>query len=208
MNQSFSPKEEARKNEIIAAAATVFFEKGFSRTSMDDVIGIVGGSKRTLYKYFPSKDELFFAVAVRVSDRTVEELKVKHSGDLRETLTRFGVTYLRTVVSPDGLALFRAVISEAPHLPKLGESFLHHATNRISQLLVDYFEEQNQVETQEKISDPLLAAQQFLALVRGPTHYVALLGGSPPSDEQIARAVRQAVATFLYGVTGNPDTNL
>ncbi|EPF00319.1 transcriptional regulator [Rhizobium grahamii CCGE 502] len=202
MNQSFSPKEEARKNEIIAAATTVFFEKGFSRTSMDDVIGIVGGSKRTLYKYFPSKDELFFAVAVRVSDRTVEELRVKHSGDLQETLTKFGMSYLRTVVSPEGLSLFRAVISEAPHLPKLGESFLRHATNRISQLLVDYFE------TQEKISDPISAAEQFLALVRGPTHYVALLGGRPPSDEEIAFAVRQAVATFLYGAIGSPDTNV
>ncbi len=56
----------------------------------------------------------------------------------------FGEGYLRTVISPDGLSLFRAVSSEAPHLPKLGERFLQDSTNRVSQLLADYFEEQNQ----------------------------------------------------------------
>ena len=58
MDHTLSPREEARKNEITARGGGVF-RQGIFRTSMDDVIGIVGGSKRTLYKYFPGKDELF-----------------------------------------------------------------------------------------------------------------------------------------------------
>lgn len=200
MDHTLSPREEARKNEIIAAAAAVFFDKGFFRTSMDDVISIVGGSKRTLYKYFPGKDELFFAVVTRVVDRTMEGLKVEHNRDLRETLTQFGTSYLRAVASQDGLSLFRAVNSEAPHLPKLGERFLRDATGRVLQLLAGYFEEQNQFEV--RIRAPLLAAEQFLALVRGHIHFVALLGGVVPSGGQIERAVGQAVDTFLHGAVG------
>ncbi len=169
---------------------------------MDDVIAIIGGSKRTLYRYFPSKDELFFAVVTCVSDRTMEGLNVKHSNDLRETLTTFGESYLRTVVSPDGLSLFRAVSSEAPHLPKLGDRFLHDATHRVSGLLADYFKERNQQKPAETIADPTVAAGQFLALVRGPTHLVALLGGKAPAEMEIKGAVASAVETFLGGAVG------
>jgi AcrR family transcriptional regulator len=198
-HNALSPKEESRREKIIAASASVFFEKGFSRTSMDDVIAIIGGSKRTLYRYFPSKDELFFAVVTGVADRTMEGLKVKHNRDLRQTLMTFGESYLRTVISPDGLSLFRAVSSEAPHLPKLGERFLQDSTNRVSQLLADYFEEQNQRQPAEPIGNPKLAAGQFLALVRGQIHFAALLGGPIPSGRDLVIAVSQAVETFLHG---------
>lgn len=206
MDQSSSPKAEARKDEIIAAAATVFFDKGFSRTSMDDVIGLVRGSKRTLYKYFSSKDDLFFAVVTRVVDRTMEGLTVEQGSDLPETLRQFGVSYLSAIVSPDGLSLFRAVSAEVPYLPKLGERFLHDATDRVLSLLAGYFEEQNQAATGGRIKDPPLAAAQFLALVRGQVHFAALLGGGVPDNEQIAHAVNQAVETFLHGAVDRADT--
>lgn len=172
---------------------------------MDDVIGIVGGSKRTLYKYFSSKDELFFAVVTRVVDRTMERLTVEPGSDMPETLRRFGVNYLHTIVSPDGLSLFRAVSAEVPHLPKLGERFLHAATDRVLRLLAGYFEEQNRAGGPATIKDPLLAAEQFLALVRGQVHFAALLGGGVPGDEQVARAASQAVETFLHGAVGRAD---
>ncbi len=208
MDHETSPKQEARKNVIVAAAATVFFEKGFSRTSMDDVIAIVGGSKRTLYKYFPSKEELFSAVVTSVADRTMEGLALEPERDLPETLTRFGTSYLRTVLSPDGLALFRSVSAEAPHLPQVGQRFLDVATNRVAQLLADYFEEQNRRAPQATISRPRLAAEQFLALVRGQIHFVALLGGGKaPGEGDIGTAVRQAVETFLHGALGSVRNN-
>lgn len=175
---------------------------------MDDVIAVTGGSKRTLYKYFPSKEELFFAVVTSVADRTMEGLTVKHTLDLRETLTTFGESYLRTVVSPDGLSLFRSVSSEAPHLPKLGERFLKDATNRVAHLLGDYFKEQNGSQADEVVGKPLVAAEQFLALVRGHIHFVALLGGKAPSDKNITNAVAQAVETFLHGAVGKSKTGV
>lgn len=166
---------------------------------MDDVIAVTGGSKRTLYRYFPSKDDLFFAVVTSVADRTMEGLQVTKSDDLRRTLTTFGESYLRTVVSGDGLSLFRAVASETPYLPELGERFLHDATNRVSRLLADYFEDQNQRDAAQLIQDPMWAAGQFLALVRGQTHFAALFGGKAPSPKEIKTAVASSVDMFLRG---------
>ncbi len=53
---------EAKKEEIFTAAAAVFAEKGFSNTRMEDIARKANIGKGTLYEYFRSKDELFFAL--------------------------------------------------------------------------------------------------------------------------------------------------
>ncbi len=53
-----------RKEEIVHAARTVFFEKGLQVTTMDDVAAAAELSKGTLYLYYKSKEELYLAVAM------------------------------------------------------------------------------------------------------------------------------------------------
>jgi AcrR family transcriptional regulator len=55
-------RKEARPGEIAAAALDLFTEKGFAATRMQDVAARAGLAKGTLYLYFPTKEELFFAV--------------------------------------------------------------------------------------------------------------------------------------------------
>ncbi len=52
-----------REREIIDAARDLFFEKGFDSTSVDEVAARLELSKGTIYLYFGSKEELYFAVA-------------------------------------------------------------------------------------------------------------------------------------------------
>ena len=58
------PRSVHREN-IAAAAAGLFMEKGISQTSMDDIAKTAGYSKATLYVYFESKEEI---VSVLVLD--------------------------------------------------------------------------------------------------------------------------------------------
>ncbi len=51
-------KEIQKKQLILDAAVTVFREKGFEKTRMDDVAQLAGIGKGTIYQYFSSKDEL------------------------------------------------------------------------------------------------------------------------------------------------------
>lgn len=55
-------RKEARPQELTAAALSLFVEKGFAATRLDDVAERAGVSKGTLYLYFDSKDALFKAV--------------------------------------------------------------------------------------------------------------------------------------------------
>ena len=55
-------RKEARPQELLDAALTLFVEKGFAATRVEEVATRAGVSKGTLFLYFNSKEDLFKAV--------------------------------------------------------------------------------------------------------------------------------------------------
>jgi AcrR family transcriptional regulator len=55
-------EKKVRESEIIQAAELIFRQKGYEDTSMDDIAREAQFTKRTLYQYFASKENLLFAV--------------------------------------------------------------------------------------------------------------------------------------------------
>ena len=55
-------RKDARPGELMDAALSLFVEKGFAGTRVEEVAQRAGVSKGTLFLYFPSKVELFKAV--------------------------------------------------------------------------------------------------------------------------------------------------
>lgn len=55
-------RKDARPQEVISAAFSLFVERGFAATRLEDVALRAGVSKGTLYLYFQNKQELFKAV--------------------------------------------------------------------------------------------------------------------------------------------------
>ena len=55
-------RTEARREAILEIASQVFLEFGFERASMAEIVRRIGGSKSTIYGYYPSKEALFQAV--------------------------------------------------------------------------------------------------------------------------------------------------
>jgi AcrR family transcriptional regulator len=56
VNRSVSPDER-----VLAAANRLFYERGIRAVGVDAVAEAAGVSKRTLYRYYPSKDDLIAA---------------------------------------------------------------------------------------------------------------------------------------------------
>lgn len=67
-------RKEARPAEIVAAALEVFAERGFERAGMDEVARRAGVAKGTVFVYFPTKQDLFRAVAQTVLNVNFEPL--------------------------------------------------------------------------------------------------------------------------------------
>ena len=55
--------EQHRRTQILAAAHACFARQGYRATSMDDVVRESGLSVGAIYTYFPSKEDLFLALA-------------------------------------------------------------------------------------------------------------------------------------------------
>jgi len=60
-----------RKEEILAEATKLFASDGYARAKVDDLAARLGVGKGTIYRYFPTKEELFLSVA----DKAMENLQ-------------------------------------------------------------------------------------------------------------------------------------
>jgi AcrR family transcriptional regulator len=107
-------KTEDRRQRIVEAAAELFQEQGYEQTSMSQVAQRVGGSKATLYNYYPSKAELFVAVMQAAAQQTFSSVftQLDDNEPIDEVLQRFGVHYLQAVLTPQALATYRMAVHE------------------------------------------------------------------------------------------------
>ena len=64
-----------RWNEIVDAAATLFRQKGFVATSLEDIAGEVGMYKGSLYHYITSKEDLLTAVVREPADQILADVR-------------------------------------------------------------------------------------------------------------------------------------
>jgi AcrR family transcriptional regulator len=67
-------EREGKKLEIVKYAFDRFHEGGFHATGMEAALAGSGISKRTLYKYFPSKEDLIEAVLQLYSEHVTHEI--------------------------------------------------------------------------------------------------------------------------------------
>ncbi len=61
-----SPKGIAQKQRILEAVRDRILAEGFSRLSVDEIAAMFGMSKKTFYKFFPTKEDLINQVADRI----------------------------------------------------------------------------------------------------------------------------------------------
>src|SRR5512142_3011841 len=59
------PDSDKRQQQILVAAAAVIIRLGYDKTTMSDIAEEAGASRRTVYLYFPGKEELFEALLYR-----------------------------------------------------------------------------------------------------------------------------------------------
>ena len=99
MPRKRAPTFEAQREDILAAAARLFADQGFSATSMNQVAEACGVAKPTLYHYFQDKQELLAQICdnhVHALLALVEEVKARElepDAELRALIERFTRAY-------------------------------------------------------------------------------------------------------------------
>lgn len=112
-------EEVSRREPILRNAARLFSEKGYSGTTVDDIVQATGIAKGTFYIYFKSKEDLLIEVIKKLISDTVAEIETSLAGE-KDFISRMmskGQTFTRLYA--ENRDLFSVLIGETVGNPRL-----------------------------------------------------------------------------------------
>jgi AcrR family transcriptional regulator len=119
-------RKDARPQELLDAALSLFVEKGFAATKAEEVATLAGVSKGTLYLYFPSKEELLKAVIRHTLSADIaqgRERLLAHQGSASEALLHLLPEWWETVYDSPNSGVFKLVVTEVRNFPEIAEFY-------------------------------------------------------------------------------------
>jgi AcrR family transcriptional regulator len=174
-------------------------KKGYDNVSIDEIIGVVGGSKATIYAWFGGKEGLFEAVVRQKCNEVVLAIHADPAGSLEAQLTEIGQSFLAIVLSPPILEFHRLMVSIGRTFPGTGRLF--YETGPVSAYsTVATWIASHQKDGRLGEGDPYRLAVLFLDMLIGE-HQLSWLTGMPRAArrDKIDETVRLAVKVFLRG---------
>lgn len=196
-------KSEEKRQAILEIAAEVFREAGFERASMSEICTRVGGSKATLYSYFPSKEELFFEAMHRSTEVEFEETHNaldSSAEDVAATLRSFGERFIALLYSARLLAVRRLIISESER-SQLGRICYVRGPQR-SQAAISQFLATAMARGKLRQADPIIATLHLRGLLESELlDRFQFQIDMDVTEDEVKKVVGRAVDVFMaaYG---------
>ncbi|MCK5325981.1 MAG: TetR/AcrR family transcriptional regulator [Woeseiaceae bacterium] len=191
-----SARGKQRKAKILAAATELFLKDGYGETSIDAIVEKSGGSKATLYSFYPTKADLFRAVVDSIV-ASHESVELKSLDNVRDTLVNFSEERLRVVFSRKHRALMRLIIAERDRFPDIARMYYERGPLRGHTLLRDYFEtliDEGLIDIRSAVE----ASEFFRGMLMHQRYIDQLYLNAPvPSAEEVSVRARHVVDRFL-----------
>lgn len=195
-----SREPQTKRAQIVSAAVETFQEMGFAQATMDEISARAQVSKRTLYKYFESKENLFHTIAEELGERFNRSLSIPFSPDkdMRVQLTELARAEGALLTAPDVMAACRMFVGEAFRSPEVAEAMQEKATRMpaITAFIAEAAEHGALV-----LDDPEAAGEEFLALMKAKAFWPVVFGAPVVSDEVMEGIVQSCVDMMMarYG---------
>lgn len=193
---------EARRTEILDAALHVFGQYGYRRSSMDDIAREAGIAKGTIYLSFASKEEVFQALAQRLSERmlTGAEAAARRPGTTMDRLAAMHAAWFGTYTETITRSPHAAELLDAKH--RLSADLVADGASRYHRLVRDVLAEA--VATGELDLEPTglttdTAAELLIAAARG-------LEPTPDEPAAYRRSLSTLARVMIAGLSSRaPD---
>lgn len=187
----------AKRKLILDASIQTFLASGYQAARMDAIGDLAGVSYATLYKHFPSKEELFVAAVDRLIERLlVEYHEHKVPDDLEPGLRAICRNFCEVVSDPQFIATMRMVIGQVHVFPEVGKRF--HEARQL-------FAERTDCWMQERVDRGLLdiadverARAELIGMLNEVFYFPRLfIVDYSVSPGKVRRTVDSVVETFL-----------
>lgn len=217
-------RTEEKREAILDAATAIFRDMGFHHASMNAIAARLGGSKMTLYSYFPSKEAIFLEVVRRVAldknetvtsfieepaitDNTKKKAaeafqELERPGeDIETALRRFGEKFIAFIYSPKILAVRRALLAESCR-PDVGRYYYENGPKKTIELIRVFLEKSVRNGQLRPDMDTHVAATHLRSLLNARWYERCLFEMvKSPANEEMQKSVADAIRVFLaaYG---------
>jgi len=202
------PRARAKRDQILVGARRVFLRDGFAATSTDVIAAEAKVSKRTLYVYYPSKEELFADVMRKLTIEnpqaraleTIEEMSPSSEEELRRDLLGLARKIVAAMMQPDYLALLRTTIADTHRFPQLGGIFRATVPERAMRSFAVFIEKGLSRGVVGPDVDGDTAARMFV----GPLLTYAILDGllaEGPPHPPVQEKIEEIVDLYMKAIT-------
>lgn len=180
--------------QILDASSRIFLEKGFERTTVDEIATEAKVGKGTIYEYFASKENLFVEMIKAGVTYVYNDLYqvFKNQNSIEETLNQFLKSSLQLINEHDDkLSILYADISKMPQelevwfieqgewlIQKVGKTIQHYMDNG-----------------ELRPVSPDILSQLILSTIQTGFYYRVVRG-----EQNIERILREQLDIIFHGV--------
>jgi AcrR family transcriptional regulator len=195
----------ARRTLILEAAARLFAEKGFHRTTTKDIAEAADVSEGTLYNYFENKDEMLMGIMTLLVD--AQHMNMLLSDGLPVDARHFLRAMLqnrREMVEQSG-EMMQAVLSEILVNPDLRQRYYQELALPAIGLLTGHLQARSLM-GQIRTVDPALTARILVGLTTGL--FILEVLGDPPIKvgwEELSEVITSVLFDGVANRTINHD---
>lgn len=186
------------KNKIVESALIAFSKYGYDKTRMDDIAVAAKVSKGTLYLYFKSKEELFYAISETNILRLREQLSSLMATGKEELVSNAEKFYenFHNETGQDFDKVFFEVIAELPRNPKLKRMLYEHRL-RIIDIVTEYLSLQVEKELFAKDIDIKAISAGLVSLFNG----LSISKVSGMSESSNKQAWKETIKAIFKGMS-------
>ena len=194
---------ESRMQNLVATAASLFIEKGYSNVSLEMIAREAHVAVRTIYVKFGGKVGLFGAVLNNGRAHFFSNIGEMETDTrpIPQILSDFGMRFLSLVTAPASLSLQRMVIAEAKTSPELARTFFDTGPAQTREVLTRFFARTDiRAQLRENIPYDLLPIHLINTILGDIFTMYLLEQEHRQSEDEIRFGLEQRLSLFYQAV--------
>ena len=192
---------EARMQELLQIAGTLFLKNGYTKTSLEAIARAAHVAVRTIYVKFGGKAGLLHAVLADKRHRFFRSQPMQTDPrPLKDIVDDFARQMHELLTSQEAIDMQRIVLAEAPANPELAEAFWNGGPRQTREMLARFFERPD-IQAQMRADVPLdLLPGHLMACIGGDQLCRFVFPEQKPTTEQAHRELERRLELFYRSV--------